>query len=485
MRRTPLLLALAAAALGLPATASAAPPPNDARTAPRVLTPPASVTGTTQDSTLETDEPGGCQALKGSVYYELTPADAGRFVVRFAAQGDLDATVEVFRRTRSQLASVGCESSDEDGRAELTFRAEKGARYLVRVGQRDNSVPGTFTLDAFVPAPPPTAPGPKLPRGGVGRTLDQVQDTADAWSASLREGGRYRVNLAVGSSGDGSGDEDEPCLTLQVFAPGTKDLEDARPVRTLRCGGYAVLNPGAGESGTYSFLVTARPKVVGPQPYHLQLAALGPDDAGPGLRLGDFRPFRGSLDARGIDVVDVYRFDVLRRSALRLTLGGGRGFAMELRSTNGRGIEGSEGGAPIERQVSRGRYVLAVTAPAGARGRYTLTRTTRTITRSSIRIAGRTSARARPGAATRIGVRVSPSVSGRATITIERFDPLEGWQFYATRRAAITDGRGGVSFVPPTTGRWRARASFTGTRTAAPSATGTASVTVEGPLQGR
>lgn len=476
MRRILPLMVLAA--LALPAAASAAPPANDLRTAPRELTPPASVTGTTQDSTLDTDEPVGCQALKGSVYYEVTAASAETLVVRFAAQGDLDATVEVFRRTRSQLSPLACETSDDDGKAEARFKTEKGGRYLIRVGQRANSVAGGFTLETFVPAPPPTAPGPQLPRGGVGRTLDQLQDSADAWSTRLAEGGRYRVNLA------GSTDEDA-CVRLQIYAPGTSDFEDARPVRTLRCGGYAVLNPRAGEGGRYSFLVTAKPKTDGPQPYHLQVAALGPDDAAPGLRLGDFKPFRASLDATGIDVVDVYRFDIRRRSSVALKLGGGHAFGLRILTTAGRDIDGDEDVSDIDTRLSKGRYLAVVTASAGAHGRYTLTRTTRTITRTSIAIDGRHAAHASPGRSVRIGVRVAPRVSGPVTLTIERFDPLEGWQFFRTEKARVSNGRGGVPFTPPTTGRWRARAAFTGTKHAAPSDTGNASVTVEGPLGSR
>ncbi|WP_157260621.1 pre-peptidase C-terminal domain-containing protein [Patulibacter minatonensis] len=479
MRRTLPLLLLGV--LALPATASAAPPSNDARTAPRELSTPASVTGTTVDSTLETDELGGCQPLKGSVYYELTAAEAKTITVRLAAQGDLDATVEVFRRTRSQLAAVDCESSDDKGRAELSFKAAKDGRYLIRVGQRLNSVAGTFSLDVFVPTPPPTAPGPQLPKAGVSRTLDQVQDQSDAWSASLRQGGRYRINLSPSDTAAG----DDGCVELQVFGPGTKDFDEARPVRTLRCGGYAVIAPGAGEGGRYSFLVTARPKTIGPQRYHLQLAASGPDDASPGIRLSNFETVRGSLDATGVDVVDLFRFDVTRRSALNLTLAGGRGFQLRLLTANGGTLDTSQDDGTIERDIKRGRYFLAVSAPAGARGRYRLTRATRTITRTSIAFGGRKRASISPGSTTRVGLRTSPRVSGPVAVTIERFDPLEGWQFDRTVRTRVSNGRGGFGFTPPSTGKWRARAAFKGTRSAAPSTSGLATVTVEGPLRQR
>ena len=63
-------LALALAYL-MPTAAFAAPPPNDQRSSAQAIGLPASVAGTTTDSTLEPDEPPGCAPLRGSVYYEL------------------------------------------------------------------------------------------------------------------------------------------------------------------------------------------------------------------------------------------------------------------------------------------------------------------------------------------------------------------------------------------------------------------------------
>jgi hypothetical protein len=441
-----------------------------------------SVTGTTRDSTLDTDEPGSCQALKGSVYYELEAAADARMAVRLAAKGDLDATVDVFRRTRSQLTSVDCDVTDEDGQAELSFRAQKGAHYLVRVGQRANSVPGDFTLDVLTPAPPATAPGPRLPRGGATRTLDKIENTDDAWSTSLHSGVTYRINLAPGTVRDRDGERSDGCVALQIFAPGTREFEDSDPVRSSDCGGYRLFTPGPGRGGRYSFRASADPDTDGPQRYHLQVAEVGPDDLAPGLALANFAPFRGTLDPGGIDAVDIYRFDVLRRSALKLALTG-RGAQLSLLTTGGRRIATEEDG--VEREVPKGRYVVAVAAAGFTAGRYTLTRTTRTITRTSIAIDGRSHAQSTPGRETRIGLATSPRVSGPVTVTIERFDPLAGWLFSRQVRTEVRDGRGGVPFTPPVTGRWRARASFTGTRTAAPSRTGNATVTVEGPLRDR
>jgi hypothetical protein len=78
----------------------------------------------------------------------------------------------------------------------------------------------------------------------------------------------------------------------------------------------------------------------------------------------------------------------------------------------------------------------------------------------------------------RVGVRIGPPVSGPVRVTLERFDPLAGWQFHRRVGARASNGVASVAFTPPAEGRWRARASYLGTRDAAPSATGFATVLV-------
>src|SRR5205085_12627284 len=137
---------LAAAAVLVPAApAVAAAPSNDDRAAARTVAVPSETTGSTLGSTLETDEPGGCISAKGSVWYRFTTASAGRIAVRLQANGDLDASVSVFKVNRSQAQPVDCDDTDDSGRAAVSFKSEAGASYLVRVGQRFNSVAGTFT----------------------------------------------------------------------------------------------------------------------------------------------------------------------------------------------------------------------------------------------------------------------------------------------------------------------------------------------------
>ncbi len=459
-------LAVLLAVLALPATAAAAPPPNDARAAAERVTLPAVVNGTTAESTLEVDEPAACAPLRGSVFYELRAPSDDRVVLRLKAAGDLDAAVDVFRRVRSQLEPVGCDPTDRRGDAGVRFRPVRGGIYLIRVGQLANSVPGRFRLDVFAPVPDPRPPGQRLPRGGASRTLDSLQDTSDAWSTRMQAGTTYRINLAAG-----------PCMTLRVFAPGTGSFDAASPVANAGCDGYMLFTPGAGEGGRYSLVVDARPDRRGSQPYRLQVARAGADDTAPGLRLPNYRRIRAGLSGGTIDAVDLYRFSLSRRSALELELRHSASRTIRLALHNDRG-ERLSSGDEIERRLAPGRYFVAVRTRSGANGRYTLRRVTRTITSTRIAFSRR---EVRPGETVGIDVDVMPAAPGPVAVTIERFDPLAGWQFH---RRVRTTARS-IAFRPPSLGRWRARAEFLGTRADAPSASGTARVLVAEPLEVR
>ena len=87
-----------------------------------------------------------------------------------------------------------------------------------------------------------------------------------------------------------------------------------------------------------------------------------------------------------------------------------------------------------------------------------------------------------PGATASIEVHVTPGVSGPATVEIDRFDPVAGWQFYKDERVDVVDGSGSVSFTPPSAGQWLAQASFLGSRGASPSESGHSRLLSAGPL---
>ena len=464
--------AVVALALAVPSTAVAVPPPNDQRTAPQVLALPASVNGTTAESTLEADEPIGCAPLGGSVFYELRAPSEDRIVVRVDAAGDLDATLEVYRRVRSQLEPVNCEVSDRRGRAGFQFRPVRNGIYLIRVGQRAGSVAGRFQLEAFAPVPPPSPPGPALRPSGVIRTLDSLQDTSDAWSVRMRAGTTYRLNLAA-----------DRCMSLLVYAPGTRDFESEPPTDRAGCNGYLLITPAAGKGGRYSLVVNAHPRHRGPQRYHLQAARAGADDTAPGLQLPNYRQVRASLRGAAVDVVDLYRFSLSRRSAVDLTLrqDGSATMTLVLLTDTGRRL--ATGTNDVSRRLDPGRYFAAVRTGNNANGDYTLRRVSRTITRTSISIEGDRSAEAPPGRTVRIDANVAPGASGPVTFTIERFDPLAGWQFHRESRTTARGGRAETAFLPPFVGRWRASVRFEGTRAFAPSQSRSASLLVAAPLE--
>jgi hypothetical protein len=453
----------------LPAPALAAPPANDQRAAAQPLALPAGVSGTTRDSTLEADEPASCAALRGSVWYSIQPAAGRRIVARLAASGDLDAVVDVFERTRSQLTPVECDIGNKRGQAEVSFRSpsKQPASYLVRVGQRANSVPGSFRLDVFTPQPPPRPPGPQLPAGGVTRTVNDTTNASDAFSTVMRAGITYRIHRAQARG----------CTRLELFAPGTTDFEDDAPVKTAGCGGYFLFTPAAGEGGRYSLVVNAQQRRRNDQHYHLQVAPARVDDTSPGLPLANYQRARGSLRGSGVDVVDLYRFSLATQSQLRLKVSGG--FRVQLLRDNGARL--GSGDSEFERRVSKGRYFVAVRALRTASGRYVLQRAARAVTGASITIDGKQSAQSAPGRAVRIAVRIKPAVAGPVRITIERFDPFAGWQFNRRLSVAARGGTASVAFTPPSEGRWRASAEYRGTRVAAPSETGLARVLVAPP----
>jgi hypothetical protein len=365
---------------------------------------------------------------------------------------------------------VSCDTTDDQGKAGVNFSAKKGSTYLIRVAQRANSVAGTFALDVFVPQPAPGPPGHQLGPAGASATLDRLQHTADAWAVSLREGVTYRFNFVSRS---------DACVFGALYPPGTKDFESDSPVFRARCNRYQLFTPGAGEGGRYSIDVTASSSKA-PQPYHVQVVRAGPDDTAPGIAIGNLTKRGGSLAGSGVDVVDLYRFDVNRRSDLQLNLTTSADFELILTNDSGHRID--SGQDSLRDRVRPGRYFVAVRAQAGSSGHYTLQRISRTITSTSIGFGGKRHEQIGPGRSSTITVSVKPNVDGPVTVTIQRFDPLAGWQFFRVVHARAAGGVAAVSFSPPSVGRWRASATFDGTRIASSSSSGFATLLVAGPL---
>jgi hypothetical protein len=436
----------------LPAAAAAAPPGNDARASADPLTLPASVTGTTEDSTLEPpfESQPSCAGISGSVWYAVTAPRNGSIVVRLNMDGDQDATVEVIRRVRSQLTPVACERTNDAGNAAFTANVVKDGTYLIRVGRRFGSAAGGFRLDAKLADPPPAFPGRPLPRAGARGTLDRLADPLDAFTVRLRAGVSYLITAGTTATG---------CSTLQLFGPVATEFADA----VARDCDWVFFTPSV--SGRFPILLGASRTGADVQSYRLRARAVRRDDVSPGLALRNLAKVRGIVNAPGGDPLDTYRFDVGSRSQLDVSLGAGQG--QEVRA-----IVVTAGGRPVgqyttaDREpivVGRGRYYVVVVSDG--RAAYTIQRTVRTITRTRLS----TRARVPLGAVASLGVRISPRVPGPVAVTIERFEPAFGWQFDRKVSVRAVNGRAVVRFRPGRSGLWRAGAEFLGTRTAAPS----------------
>jgi len=415
------------------------PPVNDTtREAQAVRSLPATVRGTTLGATTDEADPEDCSLVGGTVWYTVAPGKAGRLVFRLRADGDLDASIVVLEKVRSQIDEVDCARTDKKGNAIAAASVEKGAQYLVVVGQRKGSSPGDFTLDVLASQAPEQAPGRHLAAGGAGSTVNGLTDVNDVWWTSMQPGTTYRI--AFDSPG---------CAEVYLGHRGQR-------LTSLECSGYTTFTPGPDGGGRYEFEVVAT-GTIKTQAYHLQVARAGEDDLGEGLPLANLSTARGTLTPRGVDVLDLYHFDVGQPSDVRLRVNGG--FSLLLVTESGGRV--AAGNGEIRRRLGAGRYVVAVRAASGSRaGGYGVSLVIRQLTSTTLTASG-----------TSFTARTNPTADGGTIeLQIDRFDPLTGWQF---NRLVRLSGRGGTySWTPPAAGRWRARASFLGTLAYSPSRSG-------------
>jgi hypothetical protein len=466
------MLILLAVMVGSSDAATAVPAPprpaNDAQSNAQVIhSLPAALSGTTVGATVEVGEPvsqcvGGTNS---SVWYSVRSSGAQRIALKLAASGALDATVDVYHAVRSQLTPVECERTDSHGRASLSFKASKNGLYLIRVAAQENSQLAPFSLEVFLPTPAVSPPGLPLPAGGVNGQVDPIQNVNAAYAVTLHAGVSYLINLANGSGGG--------CVNGRLYPPGTRSFEEGSPaVVHINCRGYRLFTPGAGQGGRYSFEVT--PQDRGVKRFRLQVARADSSETAPGLALGNYAHGHGHLDGKSVHVLRLYRMDVTSHSNLTLKLKApaSADFNLQLRNLNGGVIEcacGDSGSQTLEHKLAPGRYYAVVSVRDNSSGSFSLVRESRTITTTRLSFGVAT---AHAGQGLGIAVKVSPGASGPVTVDIERFDPVFGWQFYRESHATASGGAANVPFAPPAVGRWRAKASYGGSRTFSPSAVG-------------
>ncbi|MGZ8783330.1 MAG: hypothetical protein ACXWZB_07510 [Gaiellaceae bacterium] len=420
------------------------PPANDRLAqATRIRSFPATVKGTTIGARSEESDPKVCGMVEGTVWYRFTPTRTGLVVVRLQTARRLDAVLAVVERRGSSLRAVGCSATDDGGAAAGAFEARRGVRYAVVVGHRTGQDPGGFTLKAVAAAPAERLPGRMLSPAGVRGTLHGLTNVNDVWRMTMTPGTSYRIAFST-----------QRDATLELRAPNRE-----RVLLRLDGAGYRVFTPGREGGGRYVLEIRAAP-LDATQAYRLQVRPSEPDDVGVGIQIENRTPRRGTLAPGGVDVVDIYHFHVARTSDVQvaLTTGPGREFRLRLVSDEGQTFAS---GTVVRRQLSPGRYVVAVSAPPGASGgQYRVMLLVREITST---VLAASSESVPLGATVVLRPQVSPSSTGIVEIQVDRFDPLAGWQFHRILRVAAG---GSVSWRPSSEGKWRARAYFLGSSTA-------------------
>jgi hypothetical protein len=166
--------------------------------------------------------------------------------------------IDVYHAVRSQLISVGCQQTEAQGKASITFAAAKNGLYEIRVAALQDSQLAPFSLEVFLPTPAVQPPGPPLPAAGVSGQVDRIQDINAAYSITMRAGVSYMISLA-NETRKGA------CVSGALFAPGTGSFggeeEEAGgdgALLSIHCGGFRLFTPGAGQGGRYSFEITPR-----------------------------------------------------------------------------------------------------------------------------------------------------------------------------------------------------------------------------------
>jgi TolB protein len=346
----------------------------------------------------------------------------------------------------------------KDSRRLFTMSVTGAKARRVVAGDQPNfqMVPDWQPLRLGVSEKAPVPPGPPLPPGGVTDKVDPLYDRSDAWSMKMEAGVTYRINLSPRKG----------CASIAVYPPSTRSFGSGRRGVFRECGGYFTLTPGPDGGGTYSLLVSARSDTESIVAYHLQAAPARPDDQGPGVLLSSDAKVSGSLSAVGIDVVDLYRFDVSKLSTVQAAVSSSAGIQLTLTGLDGTRI--TPPGSALRKTLGRGTYLLAVTAPGRIGGRYTLALLVRLVTKTTLTADGKAKVTVPLGHTVVLETETTPAPGGGTVrLVLEYQDPLAGWVY---RQSWEESPGSSVQFTPPAVGAWRVRATFFGTRGSSPSA---------------
>jgi hypothetical protein len=422
---------------------------------------PATVGGTTLGATRDVGDPSSA-AGGGTVWYRFHRGADGRLVLRLQAGADLEASVSVVEKVRSQLRAVVSRRTDDNGNASFDFQGTRGSNYFVVVSQRPGSEPGPFTLNLIAPEKPPVAPGVALTASGGRGKVDPLQNPADAWAVKMERGKTYRFGV-LNTHGK--------CVSVSIYPTTTRSFDDDAPVASSECGRTWFFTPGPDGGGVYPVLVEA----TGTQTlYRLLIRLAKPDDIGPGalLRSGERRSEIVSLE----DPLDLYRFDVGATSDVRVLVDANKDLGIKLLDSDGSSIRSGTRGVEIVRVLQPATYYVAVT-PFEKAARYRIHVLVRNVTETAVTVNNATKAKVKPGSAVAIHAPTTPAPSGGSTRVQADFYDVATREWIFRRSWDVAPGAT-ISFAPDAVGAWRIRATFHGTQSASPSRSDYARLTV-------
>ncbi|MGE5691944.1 MAG: hypothetical protein ACM33B_15440 [Pseudomonadota bacterium] len=445
---------------------------------------PGTVTGVADAGELEKGAPApGCASVEGVEWYTLSAPHRGPMLARLVGGDELDAVLALYRITGSDRFTILCERTDDAGRAQVVWYGYPSGSYLIGVGRVTGSASDDYRLTVQAAEQPPRPPGDSLSGGSVVSTVNPVLDRSDAWTASMASGTTYRLNLTTPWRNG--------CVGYRIYRPGIWSFAAATPVFQRDCGGYALFTPGMDGGGAYSILVTAEGGTPAVHEYRLEVATAAEDDTAPGVKLQNGQYVSGSLDGRGIDALDLYRFGVPRGNQLttvELTQRPNVGFDLLVLDETGKEVASAltgRGRQTLRLHVAAGRYYTAVRARGTGGGGYGLQVRVRDVTATAIDAAGAQFVEAPAAQSVPLNVHVtSASHGGRVVVEIDHYDPLAGWHF-ATSVGGELDANGGyaVPWTPTSVGHWRARARFVANPYSSTSQSGYVRVHVIEPLE--
>lgn len=322
MRR---LLASALTMLALPATALAAPPPNDSRAdAEAIPAFPHTLSATTAEATVERLDPqvSRCGRVEGTLWYRIDTAPDGLIGLTVKGAAGVAPVLRIYRRTPSAIQEVDCGSAGPGGTTSASLDAVRGSNYLVLVGRRPGTPDGAFELRAELFLPPANdnrggAQAVRLPGSIRGTTLGATADDADPGACGLR-GGTVWYRLASRRDGrvllrlTAAGQLDAAVTVLQRVRSRTEGVVCAATNRR----GVATVGFASRRGATYLIAVG---HVANADPGTFRIDTFL-SEAAESLRAGRLLP-RGGVrsDVHGLtDVNDVWRVSMRPGTTYRL-----------------------------------------------------------------------------------------------------------------------------------------------------------------------